>query len=199
MFGVDDQQPYIVKVHGLLAPAECESLIARIEALGPAVATIDTRRGPAVRTSVRNNDRVIFDDEALARTLLGRVRGRAPEEVHGMSLVGVNERFRCYRYKPGMRFAPHKDGAFVRDDREQSCYSFLVYLNEGFQGGNTTFATEPEVSVKPEAGMGLLFQHPIVHEGSVVTEGTKYVARTDLMYRKKDLPLPPAGRASRSS
>jgi hypothetical protein len=184
MFDVDHKQPYIIKVQGLLTPDECKALIDKIESLGPEVATIDTQSGAAVRTDVRNNDRVIFDDEELARTLLDRVRGRVPKEIHGMSLAGINERFRCYRYKAGMRFAPHKDGAFYRDDYEQSCYSFLVYLNEGFEGGNTTFATDPEISIKPRTGMGLLFQHPIIHEGSVVTAGVKYVARTDLMYRK---------------
>jgi hypothetical protein len=85
-----------------------------------------------------------------------------------------------------MRFAPHQDGAFHRDDREQSFYSFLVYLNEGFGGGHTTFVTEPEISVRPRTGLGLLFQHPLVHEGCVVTSGVKYVARTDLMYRRID-------------
>jgi prolyl 4-hydroxylase len=186
MFDVDRQRPYIVKVHGLLTPDECGALVARIESLEPEVATINTPSGAAVRTDVRNNDRVIFDDEGLAQMLLERVRDRAPHDIHGMSLVGLNERFRCYRYKPGMRFAPHKDFAFHRDDNEQSFYSFLVYLNEGFEGGNTTFATEPEVSITPKIGMGLLFQHPIIHEGSVVTSGIKYVARTDLMYRKSE-------------
>jgi prolyl 4-hydroxylase len=184
MFDVDHKQPYIFRVEGLLTPDECAALIAKIDSLGPEVATINTRFGAAVRTDVRNNDRVIFDDEELARTLLDRVRARVPTEIHGMSFVGVNERFRCYRYKPGMRFAPHKDGAFFRNDAEQSCYSFLVYLNEEFEGGNTTFATTPEISIKPKTGIGLLFQHPIIHEGSVVTAGVKYVARTDLMYRK---------------
>jgi hypothetical protein len=128
---------------------------------------------------------VIFEDEELARMLFERVRPRAPREIYGLTLVGANERFRCYRYKPGMRFAPHKDGAFYRSDVEQSCYSFLVYLNEGFEGGSTTFATDPEIAIKPRIGMGLLFQHPIIHEGSIVTAGVKYVARSDLMYRTK--------------
>ena len=185
MLDVDHKRPYIIEVPDLLTPDECGSLIAKIESLRPDVATINTRFGAAMRTDVRNNDRVMFDDEDLARTLLERVRGSAPKDIHGMALVGINERFRCYRYKPGMRFAPHKDGAFHRNDHEQSFYSFLVYLNEGFEGGNTTFATEPEIAITPKTGLGLLFQHPIIHEGSVVTAGVKYVARTDVMYRKK--------------
>jgi hypothetical protein len=173
MFDVDHKRPYIIKVPDLLTPEVCGSLIAKIESLSPDVATINTRFGAAVRTDVRNNDQVMFDDEELARTLLERVRGSAPKDIHGMELVGINERFRCYRYKPGMRFAPHKDGAFHRNENEQSFYSLLVYLNEGFEGGNTTFATEPEIAITPKTGLGLLFQHPIIHEGSVVTAGVK--------------------------
>jgi prolyl 4-hydroxylase len=184
MFDIDHQQPYIIKVYGLLTSEECQSLIAKIDSLAPKVATINTLSGTAVRTDVRNNERVIFDDESLAQTLLRRVRDKVPQTIHGMSFVGLNERFRCYRYKPGMRFAPHKDFAFERNDNELSFYTFLVYLNEGFEGGNTTFATDPEIAIKPKTGMGLLFQHPIIHEGSIVTAGIKYVARTDLMYRR---------------
>jgi prolyl 4-hydroxylase len=186
MNGVDHKQPYILKVPGVLALDECQMLIDKIEALKPEVATINTGFGTAVRTDVRNNDRVIFDDEELAVKLLDRVRDRAPKEIHGMAFVGLNERFRCYRYKPGMRFAPHKDGAFIRNTAEQSYYTFLVYLNQGFKGGDTTFATSPEISIKPQTGMGLLFQHPIIHEGNIVIAGIKYVARTDLMYRRLD-------------
>ncbi len=183
MLPIDDNRPYIIKVPGLLKPEECERLIAKIEELGPEVATVNTGRGTTVRTDIRNNDRVIFDDEDLAQSLLHRVRPRAPHEIHGMVLAGVNERFRCYRYQPGMRFAPHRDGSFHRSDIEQSCYSLIIYLNEGFEGGNTTFATSPEISIRPQVGLGLLFQHSLIHEGSVVVSGTKYAARSDLMYR----------------
>ena len=65
-----------------------------------------------------------------------------------------------------------------------SFYSYLIYLSEDFEGGETTFFTEPEVAIKPQIGWGLLFQHSLIHEGSEVTAGVKYVARTDLMYRK---------------
>ena len=180
---LDDEQPYIFKVHDVLSPDECTQLIARIEALGPEVATINTYSGTRINLDVRNNERVIFDDRELADTIMTRIRHRVPETIHGMQLVGANERFRCYRYKPGMRFAAHADDAFHRTESERSCYSCLVYLNENFEGGATTFLTEPEVAIQPEQGMALLFQHPIIHEGSVVTSGVKYVCRTDVMYR----------------
>jgi len=180
---LDSNQPYIIKVKNLLTPEECAELIERIEALGPELATINSYRGPVVNVSMRNNDRVIFDDAELAALLCERLGDQAPTEFRGGTLVGANERLRCYRYQPGMQFRAHSDGAFIRNAFEQSFYSFLVYLNEDFEGGATTFLTEPEMAVQPETGMGLLFQHPIIHEGSLVTAGVKYVARTDLMYR----------------
>lgn len=184
MTDVDTNQPYIVQVHNGFSSSECQTLIDRIESLDPKVATINTPAGTRVNRDIRNNDRVIFEDEALAKTVLERILDKSPRQIHGHTLVCINERFRCYRYLPGMKFAPHADGAFHRDDREQSFYSVLIYLNSDMKGGATTFLTEPEVAIRPETGKILLFQHPILHEGSVVTEGVKYVARTDLMYRK---------------
>ena len=180
---LDGDKPYILTVPHVLSQRECEALIERIEAGGPTTATIITSSGTRVKPSVRNNDRVIFDDRDLADSLFERVKDRVPSEVHGMTICGANERFRCYRYKPGMRFTPHKDGPFHRSENEQSWYTFMVYLNEGFEGGNTTFLVEPEVSITPETGKALLFQHALIHEGSVVAAGVKHVLRTDVMYR----------------
>ncbi len=60
----------------------------------------------------------------------------------------------------------------------------MVYLNENFEGGETAFLVDPEKIIKPQTGMGLIFQHPIIHEGCEVAKGVKFVLRTDLMYRK---------------
>jgi predicted 2-oxoglutarate/Fe(II)-dependent dioxygenase YbiX len=184
MSEVDPKRPFILTIPNVLTSKECKALRAKIDESQPKVAPISTVAGPVLKTDVRNNERVMFEDHSLAATLLQRVAHKAPPDIHGMRLVGANELLRCYRYKPGMRFAPHSDGAFVRNESEQSWYTLIVYLNDDFEGGHTTFLVEPEVSIKPETGMALLFQHPIVHEGSVVTSGIKYVVRSDLMYRK---------------
>ncbi|MEQ1701420.1 MAG: hypothetical protein ABMA25_15030, partial [Ilumatobacteraceae bacterium] len=43
----------------------------------------------------------------------------------------------------------------------------------------------------PKTGMALLFQHRILHEGAVVTSGTKYVLRTDVIAHAQPDSLPP--------
>ena len=162
----------------------CSALIPRIENLSPVLAPITTADGPILRTDVRNNERVMFDDPQLAARVFETAASTLPQKHLGYHIECANERFRCYRYKPGMRFAPHADGAYVRNENEMSFYTYLIYLNEEFVGGETTFCSDPNVVIRPRTGCGLMFLHPLVHEGSLVTNGVKYVARTDVIYRK---------------
>lgn len=158
-------------------------MIARIEALGPTDAPITTGRGFVMMPDVRNNERVMFDDHVLARELFARLAAALPDQLCGMRKHGVNERFRCYRYRPGQRFAAHQDGAFCRDANEHSQLTLMVYLNEGFGGGTTRFLDDDR-EVVPRSGDALLFQHRQWHEGAVVTSSVKYVLRSDVMYRR---------------
>ncbi|NOT59479.1 MAG: 2OG-Fe(II) oxygenase [Acidobacteria bacterium] len=180
---IDHDVSYIQTIKNVLSPEECAAWIERIKANNPTNAPITTTEGETLDTDIRNNRRVMFDDPESAKLLFERVKRYAPPRCFGWKLVGANERLRCYEYQPGHYFKPHMDGPFVRDIKEQSYYTFMVYLNHDFAGGETSFMTEPEKVIVPETGMALLFQHPIIHEGCPVRVGTKYVIRTDLMYR----------------
>lgn len=87
-----------------------------------------------------------------------------------------------------------------------------LYLNEGMSGGATTFTTEPKaygvmkvpgskdwlkslqkaleiptekprtLSIEPKIGRILIFEHHLLHKGSLVTGGIKYTVRSDIMY-----------------
>ncbi len=180
---LDHGSALVFTVDNVLSAGECAGLIDRIESLGPTVAPITTSRGQVMRTDVRNNARVMFDDPAFAKLLFDRIAPAVPHELCGMKPVGANERLRCYRYDVEQRFAPHYDGAHVRDEDERSLLTFMVYLNEGF-GGGATALHDFDVRVTPKTGMALLFQHFLLHEGCFVTSGLKYALRTDVMYRR---------------
>lgn len=180
---LDLEKPLHLVVDGLLSPAECAELVARIEAARPALAPITTARGAVVDTETRNNSRVMFDDPELAALLFERVRGHVPEECSGMRASSANERLRCYKYEPGQWFKPHYDGAFHRSNLERSLYTFMIYLNEGFEGGETAFL-DLKVDIQPKTGRALLFQHHLLHEGCEVRRGIKYAIRSDIMYRR---------------
>ncbi|PTL85759.1 2OG-Fe(II) oxygenase [Vitiosangium sp. GDMCC 1.1324] len=179
---VQSKLPFIQTLSSVLSDAECAAMIQRIESLRPAPAPITTPRGFVMRPDIRNNDRVMFDDVALAADLFARVRHGLPPAPGPWRAVGTNERFRCYRYQPGQFFAPHRDGAFIRSPEEQSLLTLLIYLNGDCEGGETRFPFQ-EREVIPAPGMGLLFEHTLLHEGAEVRAGTKYVLRTDVMYR----------------
>lgn len=183
--GLDLTQPLLFTVPGILSPLECLAFIERIEAEHPTLAPINTARGAILRPEVRNNSRVMFDDLRLAAELYDRILPHIPQSLLRMRAVGVNERFRCYRYTPGQRFALHHDGTYARSRDERSLLTFLIYLNQGMAGGETAFPEQGQCIV-PKTGTALLFQHPILHEGCTVRTGVKYVLRSDVMYRSRE-------------
>lgn len=94
------------------------------------------------------------------------------------------------RYVPEIRdntrqFRWHRDGAFVRSNNQRSAYAIMVYLNDGFEGGATEFDLPDGIlRVVPRAGMALVSEHQLRHQGAPVESGTKYVLRTDAMYMR---------------
>jgi prolyl 4-hydroxylase len=184
---LDLTQPLVWTVDDAFTREECAALVARVEGIGFEAAAVNLPGGQVIRPDIRNNARVMLRDEELAAQIFARTRGRFPERLQGMEAVGANELLRFYRYSPGQRFAPHTDGCYVRDERERSLLTLMVYLNDGFEGGATEFA-ELGQTVVPRTGMALLFQHGVLHEGCVVTGGTKYAVRSDVMYRARSRP-----------
>jgi hypothetical protein len=170
----------IYTVSDLLSPERCDELIALSEDMGYTDAPITTMAGPVMRPDIRNNRRVILDDYDLADDIWELVRPYSCESFGGCDAVGVNERFRFYRYDVGQLFDWHRDGAFMRNIYEQSMFTLIFYLNDNFEGGSTDFRDD---IVRAERGAGLFFHHPHLHRGAPVESGRKYVLRTDIMYR----------------
>lgn len=187
--------PLIFSVDDVLTDAYCDELIAQSESqtYEKALITIGKEQYRA-NPNVRNNDRIIFENQALADSLFSLVCPYLPDtwDERLWEIVGLNERFRYYRYSNGQRFKAHFDGYFERNKFEKSFLTLLFYLNDDFTGGETTFLEyrgldmdnlQPRFTIKPQKGQMLVFDHNQLHEGSEVTSGTKYVLRTDVMYR----------------
>ena len=178
---LDFSAPLVFSIAGVMTADECADMIARTEKAGYDDAPITTPAGFVMRKDIRNNTRVMFDDVALAAGLFARIQPSIPQTLCGRRPCGVNERFRCYRYEPTQRFAPHYDGAFTRSGHERSELTFMIYLNDQFTGGTTRFL-DFGVTVVPRTGDALLFQHLLHHEGASVESGRKYALRSDVMY-----------------
>jgi hypothetical protein len=176
-----------------LSAAECNDYILLGESVGFDEATISTAQGMVIMKDVRNNDRVMFDDPERAHSLYQKLSPHLmPLFNEKWAPVGLNERLRLYRYDVGQLFNWHYDGHFSRSNGERSMFTFMVYLNDDFEGGATSFSQVgygvasigDMIRITPVKGMALLFHHPILHRGDAVTERRKYVLRTDVMYRR---------------
>lgn len=175
-------------IKGFLTPEECAEFVALSEGEGYDDAPITTSAGFVMRPDIRNNTRVIWDDVPLAARLWERLAPHFAMPYSGLKPVGLNERFRFYRYDPGQRFAPHFDGSFRRENGEESRVTLILYLNEDCEGGETRIEVpvlEDPLAVRPRMGRALLFVHRLLHEGAPVTAGRKYVLRTDVMYEAR--------------
>ena len=165
-------------------PEECKGFIDFSEKQGYQEALVRTKQGEEMRKDIRDNDRVIWDRPEVAKQLFDLVKEHLPQMINGYEPIGLNERFRFYRYQDGQRFRPHVDGAYKRSDTEVSLITLLIYLNEGFEGGST-YLIDADEEVIPKEGSLLLFDHKMLHSGTPVTKGVKYVLRTDVMYKLK--------------
>lgn len=175
-------------IAGFLSASECDDYIRFGESIGFEEATMFAPRGVK---DMRNNDRVILDDPERADELYQRLSLHlAPSFQHRWTPIGLNERLRLYRYDVGQLFNWHRDGHFDRCFDERSQFTFMIYLNDGFEGGATSFSHDDSLTsdgalvITPKKGMALLFHHLILHRGDPVTAGRKYVLRTDVMYRR---------------
>jgi prolyl 4-hydroxylase len=178
---LDLTRPLVWTVDDALSPADCAAYVRRMREGTAEVAPIVGKEGPEVDLAVRNNTRVMWDDEAEADALLARVRMEVPPVLSGLRLMGANPRLRLYRYGPGERHGAHWDTVVELASGVRSLVTLVFYLNDGFEGGETDFP-ELERRVAPRAGRALLFQHRILHEATEVRAGEKLVLRTDVLY-----------------
>lgn len=173
----------IFEVENFLTAEECDVFLKRFENNDFEEAKVNIDGEQTMFKSIRNNDRILFFDEGLAEELWYKIKAFLPSELGVYKAVGLNEMFRVYKYSKGQRFKMHMDGAFERNENELSFYSFLIYLNDDFTGGETVFRNIE--SVQPQKGNALVFRHKNRHEGKEVVSGIKYVLRTDVMFRKE--------------
>ncbi|KAJ7770285.1 hypothetical protein DFH07DRAFT_735466 [Mycena maculata] len=196
-------------INDVFERAECKALIDAAEAVG--MLPDEPTAGSATQlASVLAHNFIWLADQDFHATMYSRVVALLPQMVHGGSVRGINARFRLYRYRPGALYRPHIDGAWPASaldettappsyvyDSDPAVYSrltFLIYLNDDFDGGCTTFflpSAEHGVlearPVKPRTGTVCVFPHgaargSLLHEGSGVTQGAKYVIRTEVLY-----------------
>jgi predicted 2-oxoglutarate/Fe(II)-dependent dioxygenase YbiX len=174
--------PLFGVVDDVLDEDECAALRARVDGADLVKATVNTAAGRAVREQLRNNKLALLGDDARLSTVWQRLRPHLPPSIAGRQLRGLTRGVRVYRYDVGDKFGLHRDQAYDDVDGARTALTLLVYLNDGFGGGETALH-EPELHVvTPRRGRALWFQHMLLHEGRPVVSGVKDVLRSDVVY-----------------
>jgi hypothetical protein len=169
-----ESEPLLWVVEDIYSQQECAQFIRLIERSSPTLAT----NNPLYR----NQDRVMIDDPKTSEDLFRRLRSHLPQKMGELTLLGLNERLRMYRYRVGQSFTPHMDHWYRPNAHQITLHTVLVYFNGDFEGGETIFQEQIEQIVIPKPGMVAIFQHKICHEGAVVRRGIKYAMRTEAIY-----------------
>ena len=163
---------------GFLSTRECDDMILLSEHRGYQEADVGLPGGSKMVKNMRDNYRASYQDDALTQKLWDKLSPNLPDMGGGHRPAGLNPRLRFYRYGPKQRFKRHIDG-HVTDGDTQSLLTFMVYLNDDFEGGETRF---DDVTITPKTGTALLFIHAQKHESTPIISGSKYVLRSDIMY-----------------
>lgn len=165
-----------------MSAAECEKVIAMIDACAKPSTVFDLDYSSGYRTSysgdVDPNDPFIKKLNRRVNDLLGI------EPAWGETIQGQ-------RYLPGQQFQPHND--FFYPDTSywefemarggQRSITAMVFLNDVEEGGHTEF-TQLGISIEPRQGTLLIWNNATpdgvtneatMHAGRPVTKGVKYV------------------------
>jgi len=140
---------------------------------------------PLFRTNMKRK----YIDEKLAATLAPIFQEFLPETLpDGRKFVGVRSAMNFFRYSPGEYFTTHLDGGFSSTATGHSSeYTFVVYLNDDFEGGTTRFCGIPEWGgardVKPcIGGISIFRQSDMKHSGVTIKSGFKFILQGMVMY-----------------
>ena len=105
-------------------------------------------------------------------------------------IIFPHMRFLTYE-QAGANLARHIDLCRIDDSGNRSSHSFLLYLHDCEQGGETLLlqdiqsSTQILGSVKPRKGRLLLFPHICPHEGNAVISTPKVLIRGEVMITKR--------------
>lgn len=152
--------PGAFQLLNVLSAAECARIVELSESLGYLEdAAVSLPR------AIRHNDSFTWIIDDSTNDIIWQRCQSLLHDNHefnaGKHALGINSRFRFYRYGPGDFFAPHTDGSWpgsrvIDGELVDNAYkdrwsqlSLLLFLSEDYEGGATQFYVSPDNSHTP--------------------------------------------------
>lgn len=185
---------HVFILENVLTETECDEIIFEAEDAGFKIAgfyTDDAGEATYIDTEKRRSKRCILDSAGFADRLWKRIQHAViPRLPVGLVAKRLNEHLRILKYAPGDTFVMHRDGNYMTPDgKEISQYTVLVYLNDNYEGGYTTYYNSPDgigVPVIPKRGSVIIQHQSCLHSVPPLISGIKYALRTEVMYGTED-------------
>ena len=183
--------PHLTWFDSLLTEAECRYLVeAAAPMLEPSV-VVDRSTGRQLRDPVRTSDGIGFTwplENPAVHALNRRIAAASGTDV------GQGEPLQVLRYRPGQQYKPHFDA--IPGFANQRMWTMLVWLNEGYEGGETLFMKTGR-RLRGRTGDALLFRNAdsggrrdeaAGHAGLPVESGEKLIASRWIRERRFEPP-----------
>ena len=171
--------PDVVRYTALFTPPECAHIAGiAAEMLEPAT-VLDPATGKPIAHPVRTSYGTVIGP--AKESLPIRALNHRLAAISGTS-TAQGEPLAVLRYTPGQQYRPHLDS--IAGAANQRVKTVLVYLNQGFAGGETRFLANG-LTVSARAGDAIVFRNVLPdgqpdrrseHAGLPVTQGSKWLA-----------------------
>ena len=183
-------RPDVMRFGALFTGAECDYLAGLAEPMLEPAVVIDPDSGRFILDPVRKSDVAAFPlaiENPVVRALNRRIAAASGTDV------AQGEPLQVISYKPGQQYKPHVDAIAGADN--QRILTMLVYLNDGYGGGETQFLPNGPI-VRGNKGDAILFRNVDAagradpasrHAGLAVTAGRKLIASRWIRQRPIDL------------
>ncbi|NUR44709.1 MAG: hypothetical protein HOP91_00925 [Sphingomonas sp.] len=160
---------------------ECEYLIECARPVLRPSFVIDPASGREIPNPIRTSRGVGFpfvDENPAIHALNRRIAAASDTDVR------AGEPIQVLSYSPGQQYREHSDALPNVAPGQQRVITFLVYLDDDYEGGETAFRALG-LTIKRRGGDGLLFRNAsadgtpdqrATHAGLPVTRGVKHVA-----------------------
>jgi len=187
------ERPDVRCIRRLYSAAECDFLIRAAEPWLTPSLVVDPQSGQMVQNPVRTSDAMAFPWIAESPAIhalnrrLAAATGTEPAQGEPLQVL---------RYRPGQQYRPHLDA--VSGDPNQRILTALVYLNDGYEGGETQFPRSG-LTFSGAKGDALIFANALpdgrgdpeaLHAGLPVRSGEKYLASRWIRARAFSVPPP---------
>ncbi|KOO82778.1 hypothetical protein VL23_05795 [Stenotrophomonas maltophilia] len=175
----DYMMPRIRVIDGLFSSRECREILDIAENKWE-VSRVNG--GPDASVSRQRTSYSAMFDRSDHLRIAPKIREKLSAYVSGIEVEDI-EALQCVSYQVGQEYKPHLDVSFEVDAAsDHRWWTALLYLNDGYKGGETYFPIIDR-RIEPVAGRVLLFPNrrldgaPLVsslHTGLPVLDGRKY-------------------------